>query len=158
MSNAENRHSPVSFVPVKSDEFESLFAVVKDALFGLVDEVFGWDDEYQRHRLQHEYQPDWFYWLEHDNQRKGMICYKFDGSHAHVHLLVVFAAFRNQTLGEAAMEKVIQLAHKRDSDKVTLSSFLSNSAAIRFYLRLGFEQSPSDENFCTMQLSLASRI
>ena len=40
---------------VLSSEFGDLFDCVKQGIFEHVDNVFGWDDEFQRNRLSNDY-------------------------------------------------------------------------------------------------------
>lgn len=49
------KNSGLLFVTPELSEFEQVFATVKQGIFDLVDEVFGWDDEFQRQRLHTDY-------------------------------------------------------------------------------------------------------
>lgn len=40
------RHMDIQLIQIESDEFESLFSVVKQGLYSHVDAVFGWCDKF----------------------------------------------------------------------------------------------------------------
>lgn len=143
-------------MPVKSDEFEALFSVVKQGLHSHVDAVFGWCDEFQRKRLSSEYEPNWFNWVYIDDQRIGMLCFKPYDDAIHVHLLVVFQEFQNKKFGEMIMKYVHQLAQEQGRSRVTLSSFACNKPAIKFYKSLGYQVSDSDDKFLSLSRQVFS--
>ncbi len=54
------RNMDIKLRPIESEEFDSLFSVVKQGIYSHVDAVFGWDDDFQRKRLKRDYDPSWF--------------------------------------------------------------------------------------------------
>ncbi|NOE50295.1 GNAT family N-acetyltransferase, partial [Vibrio cholerae] len=46
------RNMDIKLRPIESEEFDSLFSVVKQGIYSHVDAVFGWDDDFQRNRLK----------------------------------------------------------------------------------------------------------
>ncbi len=90
----------IKLVQIQTDEFDSLFSVVKQALYSHVDTVFGWSDDFQRKRLKDDYDPNWFNWIYQGGKCVGMLCFKPYDNSLHVHLLVIFPEFQNQKLGE----------------------------------------------------------
>ncbi|HCH3770242.1 TPA: GNAT family N-acetyltransferase [Vibrio parahaemolyticus] len=150
------RHMDIQIVQIENDEFENLFSVVKQGLYSHVDAVFGWCDEFQNKRLKNDYEPNWFHWVYFNNKRVGMLCFKSYDNALHVHLLIVFPEFQNQKLGERVMNIVHDLAHEQGRSYVTLSSFVRNAPAVRFYKSLGYRVTESDENFLSLSLQIAS--
>nr|MCD6704464.1 GNAT family N-acetyltransferase [Vibrio cholerae] len=63
------RNMDIKLRPIESEEFDSLFSVVKLGIYSHVDAVFGWDDDFQRNRLKRDYDPSWFHWVEQGGQR-----------------------------------------------------------------------------------------
>jgi ribosomal protein S18 acetylase RimI-like enzyme len=141
---------------IGSDEFENLFSVVKQGLYSHVDAVFGWCDEFQVNRLKNDYEPHWFYWVYLNNTQVGMLCYKPYDNALHVHLLIVFPEFQNQKLGERIMSIVHEVAREQGRSDVTLSSFVRNEPAVRFYQSLGYRVTESDGNFLFLSYQIAS--
>ncbi|MCG6264779.1 GNAT family N-acetyltransferase, partial [Vibrio vulnificus] len=140
----------------ESDEFESLFSVVKQGLYSHVDAVFGWCDEFQVNRLKNDYEPHWFHWVYLNNTQVGMLCFKPYENALHVHLLILFPEFQNQQLGGRVMNVVLEMAREQGRSHVTLSSFTRNESAVRFYKSLGYKVTESDENFLSLSLQVAS--
>ncbi len=146
----------ITLQPVLNSEFELLFSVVKTGIYPYVDSVFGWCDDYQKNRLINDYELNWFYWIYANQTRVGMLCFKqYDNSY-HVHLLIIFPEFQNQNLGQATMGYVHKIANSEHRDSVTLSSFVNNVKAVKFYERLGYEVIDRDEDFLSLSLKLSS--
>ncbi|HCM1502636.1 TPA: GNAT family N-acetyltransferase [Vibrio parahaemolyticus] len=150
------RHMDIQLIQIESDEFQSLFSVVKQGIYSHVDAVFGWCDEFQSNRLKSDYEPHWFHWVYLNNTQVGMLCFKPYDNALHVHLLIVFPEFQNQKLGERVMNMVQEIAREQGRSYVTLSSFTRNESAVRFYKSLGYEVTESDENFLSLSLRVAS--
>ncbi len=146
----------IQLIQIESDEFESLFSVVKQGLYSHVDAVFGWCDKFQVARLKSDYEPHWFHWVYLNNAQVGMLCFKPYDNALHVHLLIVFPEFQNQKLGERVMNMVHDIAREQGRSYVTLSSFTRNERAVRFYKSLGYKVTESDENFLSLSLQVAS--
>lgn len=147
-------NSGLEFVTPALEEFEQVFAVVKQGIYDHVDAVFGWDDESQRQRLRTDYQWAWFHWIVRRGERVGLICFKPYDNAYHVHLLLVFPHYQNQAIGQAVMAQVTAIGQKEHRSAITLSSFAANQAAIRFYQRLGYRVTEREADFVSMTLRL----
>nr|WP_241902299.1 MULTISPECIES: GNAT family N-acetyltransferase [unclassified Vibrio] len=142
---------------VSSSEFEELFACVKQGIFIHVDDVFGWDDDFQRQRLLNDYRPSWFHWVYLGKQRVGLVCFKPYDNAYHVHLLIIFPQYQDQSLGKKVMSRIHEKAHQEQRNQVTLSSFRSNTRAISFYQSLGYRVvDDNDDDFVGLALTLAN--
>lgn len=140
---------------VLSSEFEDLFDSVKQGIFEHVDNVFGWDDEFQRNRLSNDYHPSWFHWVYRDSQKVGLTCFKPYDNAYHVHLLIIFPQHQSQKVGRKVMMLIRNKARLEQRNQVTLSSFRDNTRAIQFYEVLGYQVvDDSNEDFVGMALSL----
>ena len=147
----------IQFQLVSNSEFEELFAFVKQGLFIHVDNVFGWDDDFQRQRLLNDYHPSWFHWVYLGKQRIGLGCFKPYDNAYHVHLLIILPQYQGRTLGKEVMALIHKRAMEEQREQVTLSSFRSNTRAISFYQSLGYQVvDDSDEDFVGMALNLAN--
>ena len=142
---------------VANSEFEELFACVKQGIFEHVDNVFGWDDEFQHNRLLNDYQPSWFHWVYRGKEKIGLVCFKPYDNAYHIHLLIISPQYQDQSLGKKVMSLIHEKAHQEQRNQVTLSSFRNNTRAIRFYQSLGYQViDDSDEDFVGMALNLAN--
>ncbi len=144
---------------VSSSEFEELFAYVKQGIFIHVDDVFGWDDDFQRQRLLNDYRPSWFHWVYLGKQRVGLVCFKPYDNAYHIHLLIISPQYQGHSLGKQVMCLIHKRATGERREQVTLSSFRSNTRAISFYQSLGYQiVDDSDENFVGMTLTLTNHL
>ena len=150
-------HENIVLEPVAESEFCNVFSATKQALKLHVEPVYGWDDEYQYHRLTTEYQHSWYYWVTYRNQRVGLICFKPYDQAFHIHLLIIFPDHQKKKLGFKVINHIHQLAAEANRNLITLSSFKSNKSAIGFYSSLGYQITDSgDENFVSMVCEIAS--
>jgi len=100
------------------------------------------------------YEPHWFYWIHRGCQKVGMLCFKEYENSYHVHSLIVFPKFQHQGLGRHIMDYVHHLAKSELRNTVTLSSFICNETAVRFYQNLGYTIKESDKYFYLLELKL----
>ncbi|CAK1903394.1 GNAT family N-acetyltransferase [Vibrio crassostreae] len=144
---------------VSSSESEELFACVKQGILIHVDDVFGWDDDFQRQRLLNDYRPSWFHWVYLGKQRVGLVCFKPYDNAYHIHLLIISPQYQGRSLGKQAMTLIHKRATEERREQVTLSSFRSNTRGISFYQALGYQiVDDSDENFVGMTLTLTNHL
>ncbi|NOJ06728.1 GNAT family N-acetyltransferase [Vibrio splendidus] len=149
----------IQFQLVSNSEFEERFTCVKQGLFIHVDNVFGWDDDFQRQRLLNDYHPSWFHWVYRGEERIGLVCFKPYDNAYHIHLLIIFPQNQGRSLGKQVMTLIHKRATEERREQVTLSSFRSNTRAISFYQELGYQiVDDSDENFVGITLTLTNHL
>lgn len=141
-----------NFFKMPESDLNEAFLLYKSALKPIIENAFGWDEEFQKKRFHTKYEPNWFYWIEVNSQRIGYVCFFETKLELHISLLIIFDAFRNKTFGRNIMDTLQQRAFQ-ESLKVTLSSFKNNSGAVRFYRNLGYEIVAEDSYFYDMTLS-----
>lgn len=144
----------IELLPVLASEFDTLFAAVKQGIYPYVEKVFGWDDGFQKRRLLEEYEPNWFYWIYFDKIRIGILCYKPYLNSLHIHLLIIFPHFQNRGFGDSIMTYVHELASADNRKSITLSSFILNKGAVRFYERLGYQIVESEDDFQSFKIGI----
>ncbi|MEZ8270187.1 GNAT family N-acetyltransferase [Vibrio splendidus] len=156
-SKVARQEENIQFQLVSNSEFEELFTCVKQRLFIHVDNVFGWDDDFQRQRLLNDYHPSWFHWVYRGEERIGLVCFKPYDNAYHIHLLIIFPQNQGRSLGKQVMTLIHKRATKEGREHVTLSSFRSNTRAISFYQALGYQiVDDCDEDFVGLALNLAN--
>jgi len=137
--------------PMRSDDLEKAFQLYKEALTQIVDEAFGWDENFQKKRFQNSYKLEWFHWVYKSSHKIGYICFHKKQDEMHLSLLIISDAFRGQSFGQQVMAMLHQRA-RSESCKVTLSSFIANKRALSFYQKLGYRIENQDEHFYNMVL------
>lgn len=141
----------INFLKMPESDHNEAFLLYKAALKPIVEEAFGWDENFQKDRFRNKYEPSWFHWIEANSQRVGYVCFFETASELHVSLLIIFDDFRNKKYGRNIMETLQQRAFQK-SLKVTLSSFKNNTGAIRFYKNMGYDINAEDAYFYDMIL------
>ncbi|EGR0063590.1 TPA: GNAT family N-acetyltransferase [Vibrio vulnificus] len=150
-------HGSIALEAVAESEFCDVFTVTKQALKSHVEPIYGWDNEFQYHRLTTEYQHSWYHWVTYQSQRVGLVCFKPYEQAFHIHLLLIFPEHQKKRLGRQVINHIHQLATEANRNVITLSSFKSNKVAIEFYSGLGYKiTDSSDENFVSMACEIAS--
>jgi ribosomal protein S18 acetylase RimI-like enzyme len=133
-------------------DLDEAFIHYKSALKPIIEDAFGWIEDFQNKRFHSKYDPRWFYWIEANSQHIGYVCFFETTSELHVSLLIIFEAFRNQSYGRNIMGILQQQAIQK-SIKVTLSSFKNNTGAVRFYKNLGYDIVSEDTYFYDLALN-----
>ncbi|MEZ9336667.1 GNAT family N-acetyltransferase [Vibrio splendidus] len=150
----------MQFQLVSNLEFEELFASVKQGIFIHIDDVFGWDDDFQRQRLLNDYHPSWFHWIYRGKERIGLVCFKPYDNAYHVHLLIISPQYQGQSLGKKVMSLMHEKTLQEQRNQITLSSFRSNTRAISFYQSLGYGvvDEEDDDDFVGLTLYLTNQV
>ncbi len=136
----------ISFKKIANPYSEDVFSLMKSGLHPFVDEVFGWDDEFQKVRIKQDYKPGWFYWVYNGSDRLGFVCYKRYDQALHLHLIVLELKHQGKGLGKEIMASIHNIAQVEKRD-ITLSSFKCNKRAVKLYKSLGYEITGDEEHF-----------
>lgn len=128
------------------DEMDAAFAIYKSYLHSYIEQVFGWDSEFQIARFGSAYEGANFFWITCSGDTRGLLCTKESISEVHVHLLILFDDYQRKGLGRSVMDYIQKDGGGRGKS-ITLSSFKINTKAVEFYRRLGYVESSEDENF-----------
>lgn len=136
----------ITFEQMDDPYSEEVFRLTKEGLYPFVDEVFGWDDKFQRQRMHDDYKRDWFYWVIESNTKVGYVCFKPYDQSLHLHLIILAKKFIGNGLGKKVMESIHKVAEKENRD-VTLSSFKCNKRAVNLYKSLNYEITEEEEHF-----------
>lgn len=135
-------------------EFEDIFALYKQGLYCYIDSVFGWNEQYQRTRVLNDYDWDCLYWVVVDSNREALLCLKKKDCAYHIHLIIVFPKLRGLGIGNKMMRFLHSRASNEGLDTITLSCFIRNTRALKFYKKLGYTLASEDEEFCSLEYRL----
>lgn len=149
------------FTPFCTKDIKPAFDIYKSGLQAVIEEAFGWNDDFQYQRFQSRYKLEWFHWIENNLEKVGYICFhgdKSEGSDIHIDLLIIRQSYKSMGLGRKTMFKLHALASMENYNSVSLSSFKTNRAAIAFYNKLGYQIINEDEHFYDLRLLLDAAI
>ena len=141
----------LTLTPIAESEFEQVFDLLKLCLFDVIDEVFGWDDEFQRQRLKDDYHWSWMYWVKDQNSTLGLVCYKPIQQALHLHLILLYPNYQGLGFGTKIMALIESKATDAKRD-VTVTAFKKNLGAIALYQKLGYVIEQQEEHFLKFRL------
>lgn len=145
----------MSLRAVRQDELDEAFALYKQGLYAYIEQVFGWNEAFQRERFGSSYPLETLYWSEGQGQNQALLCLRETAAERHVHLLLILPEFQRQGLGRSLMQE-LQRQAAQNGQVVTLSSFKLNTGALAFYQRLGYTIVGEDADFYDLSLRPAS--
>ena len=125
---------------------DALFALYKLSLYKHIEQTFGWNDDFQRHRFDTTYRGDEFTVITEGPVMVGYFSTKNEHDAVHVSLLLIQPEFQRKGIGRKAMQTLMARASAANRS-VTLSCFICNQPAMDFYERLGFQVVTKEEDF-----------
>ena len=146
----------IIFIQMDDPYTEEVFELTKEGLYPFVDEVFGWDDEFQKQRMRDDYKREWFYWIYEANTKVGYACFKPYDHSLHLHLIVLAQKFIGNGLGKKVMAAICKIAETENRD-ITLSSFKCNKRAVNLYKSLNYEVTEEEEHFLLFRNLITKR-
>jgi ribosomal protein S18 acetylase RimI-like enzyme len=125
---------------------EAIFALYKLSLQEYVAQTFGWDENFQQRRFNATYRDPEFILIELGSAAVGYVSLKANLQEVHLSLLLLHPEYRNRGIGREVMQTLMSRASESGLP-LTLSCFLCNKGAMRFYEKLGFRLVTKDEHF-----------
>ena len=125
--------------PASNADLQLTFEITKDAMLGYVEQTWGaWNEEEQREKHQQNFVPDTHRVLLVNNAEAGLLVTELEPEYVWLVKLYLFEQFRNQGLGSAVLQQVIEEANALGKS-VRLRVLRVNTAAQRLYARHGFQ-------------------
>ncbi|MGE8447830.1 MAG: GNAT family N-acetyltransferase [Comamonas sp.] len=139
----------LSFAPVDSSDFESLFALRVAAMRPSLERLGIFNMDHARKRFQRQFEPQYMQHICVDDgagegpQRAGLLTLvPYDDGRLKLQHLYLLPAWHNRRIGDWALQQVQTQA--RREGRAVLLEVLNQSDAIRFYERHGFVQTGGD--------------
>ena len=127
---------------------QALFALYKMSLHEHIDQTFGWDENFQQERFNMSYRDPDFISVTLGSVTAGYLAVKDEIEEVHLSLLLLQPEYRSRGIGRQVMQTLLSRASE-SGRPLTLSCFLCNQGAMRFYQDLGFCVATKDEHFVT---------
>ena len=117
----------------------------------IIDDGFGWDEEFQRNSFGSNLDSDWFNWVlvgdkKGATNKVGLVCSRFKRRSLHIHLLIIFAEEQKKGIGSATVNKFKAQAYAENTN-LTLNCFKHNVPALNLYRNMGFVVNSEEEYF-----------
>jgi len=146
----------IVFSKISPEERNASFDVFKKYLKPVIDDAFGWDEEFQSNGFKTHLKPDWFSWILVEDVKAGLVCSRSKQSSIHIHLLVVFLEYQRNGIASSVVNKLKSDAAAENTD-LTLNCFKNNIAAVSLYKKLGFVVMSEEEHFYRFILRIKAR-
>jgi ribosomal protein S18 acetylase RimI-like enzyme len=131
---------------VESDK-ETIFSLHEDLFRADIDQIWGWNDEWQRENFLTEWDRSQTEVIECDGRMAGYL--QTERGNNPEHLYVLSFAISPEHQGHGVGTLVMNTLMRRATElrlQIRLNVFRTNPSALRFYLRLGFKTDGSTES------------
>jgi ribosomal protein S18 acetylase RimI-like enzyme len=149
-ATAERPHVNYRLRPAGANDREFLFALHCETMRSVIEQTWGWDEEWQRRDFEQRFGTYAASVIEVDRQAVGGLLLQTTLTAVDIIELQILPAHQGKGTGTSVLERVIGDAAHR-SLAITLSVVPANPRAKRLYERLGFEVTGVDEPFIRMR-------
>ena len=133
----------------QATDSEFVFAVKKAAFREYVEQIWGWDDTYQRDLHNRRFASHDFHIIQFCGTDVGFLSTSNTSDTLKVNQLYILPEYQGRGVGAACMRRIIDDANL-EQKPVTLQVLKINTRATAFYQRLGF--TIVDENSTHLQM------
>ena len=142
-----------TFRNAKAEDLEFLWNLHKATMKSYVDEVWGWDEEFQREYFSNRFEPSNIELIIYESARIGAIEVRDREKELFIANLEILPRFQNRGVGSAILKRLIKDSGNRQ-ESLTLQVLKGNPAK-RLYKRFGFKAVDSTETHIIMERSVA---
>lgn len=145
----------MTIAEVRENQLESLFAIHELCFKDHIEEIWGWDEEWQWDYFLKEWKSSEWRVLLKDEMIIGYLVWMMNEDHLYLKNIAFIPEYRRQGLGKQAMSYISKEARKHNYP-VWLSTFRTNQEVIKFYEKLGFRTTEEKETGVRMCLECLS--
>lgn len=135
--NDSNSKANINTRSAGKEDREFLFALRTDAMKQYVEEIYGWDGEFQRAYFERDFWPEEIRIIQSDGVDVGMYAMVQDEDGYKLKRIEVLPTYQNRGIGTEIL-KVLLARADMENKPIGLRVFKINPAK-RLYERLGFE-------------------
>ena len=140
--------------PATAADFEVTLAIKKQALGPYIEQVWGWEDEFQRAFHSENFQPDSTTLFLYEGREIGLLESAQQPDSLFIQSLLIIPEFQGKGIGTALLKQLIKKALVMNK-LVRLDVLHVNKSALKLYQRLGFTIQNTTE--LTHQLVLSAQ-
>ena len=133
-----------------ANDSEFVFTVKKAAYREYVEQVWGWDDNYQRERQNKEFASHDFHIIQFCGTDVGFFITLCTSDTIKVNQIFILPEYQRRGIGSACMTRIIDNANLEQSS-VVLQVLKVNTRGIALYQRLGFKIVGQDSIYFQME-------
>ena len=127
----------LSLRKARASDSEFIFTVKKAAYREYVEQVWGWDDDYQQERHNKEFASYDFHIIQFRETNVGFFITSSTSDTLKVNQIFILPEYQGRGIGSACMTRIIDDANL-EQKFVVLQVLKVNTRGITFYQRLGF--------------------
>ena len=142
----------VSLRKARASDSEFIFTVKKAAYREYVEQVWGWDDDYQRERHNREFASHDFHIIQFCETDVGFFITSSTSDTLKVNQIFILPEYQGRGIGSACMTRIIDNANL-EQRSVELQVLKVNTRGIDLYQRLGFTIVGEDSIYFQMEKS-----
>ena len=142
----------VSLRKARASDSEFVFTVKKAAYREYVEQVWGWDDDYQRERHNREFASHDFHIIQFRETDVGFFITSCTFDTLKVNQIFILPEYQGRGIGSACMTCIIDNANL-EQISVVLQVLKVNNRGIALYQRLGFTIVDEDSIYFQMEKS-----
>lgn len=127
---------------------ETIYQIKKSSVFSYVDNIWGWDEEYQKKDFDSDFSNlEQFQIIEISGKISGFVqTYEHDDTVELVEIHLI-PEMQGKGIGSHIINSILEKA-KSESKIVRLGCFKENHGAKKLYLKLGFIQTEQTDTHC----------
>ena len=142
----------LSIRKARASDSEFIFTVKKAAYREYVEQVWGWDDNYQQERHNKEFASHDFHIVQFRETDVGFFITSFTSDTLKVNQIYILPEHQGRGIGSACMTRIIDNANL-EQISVVLQVLKVNTRGIALYKRLGFTIVGEDSIYFQMEKS-----
>ncbi len=127
----------VSFRKARASDSEFIFTVKKAAYREYVEQVWGWDDNYQWERHNKEFASHDFHIIQFNGTDVGILVISHTSDALKINQIYILPEYQGKGIGSACLARIIDDANLEEKS-VVLQVLKVNTRGIDLYRRLGF--------------------
>jgi len=127
----------IFFSKLEKQERETAFEIFQKYMKPVIDDAFGWNDEFQRNGFESHLKQEWFSWVLVNDKKSGVVCSCLKENSIHIHLLIIFTEAQRKGIA-TSVTRLLKTEASDIGKDLTLSCFKNNEPALNLYKKLGF--------------------
>ena len=142
----------LSFRKAHASDSEFVFAVKEAAYREYIEQIWGWDDNYQRERHNREFASHDFRIIQFRGTDVGFLITSHTSDTLKVNQIYILPEYQGKGIGSACMTRIVDDA-SLEQKSVALKVLKINTRGIALYQRLGFTIVGEDSIYFQMEKS-----
>lgn len=125
-------------IEAKENDKETIFKIKKRSIKPYVEQMFGWDEDWQRQFVYRNYKPENIVFIVVGNEQVGILEVLENDEEIFLKNILIVEAYQGKGIGRNILHNLINKANEQNKP-IKLEVLAINKRAEAFYSRLGFK-------------------